>query len=274
MRSMAEPEGEGEEAPLPELERRLQAMEAARPADAKPLKELVTGCYDTGTLEAAQLEAFEGGVPDWWAMTLEELEGALLVPEAGSAVDQGELHPRVAPADQPNALGRRAAEVDDAPAGERPAVVDAHDDLLPGARVGDANLGAEGEGAMRGGERAHVEAFAIGGAAPVETAAVIGGDPAAEIAQDVRPLERGLERVEIDSGFGDVQVDGGEVRTERRDQGAEVRVEGQGGSGGLLGGIQLGGGPGEGGRRCGERSGNDEAEHAVDFRISAHRAMV
>ncbi|MBC7158489.1 MAG: hypothetical protein H5U21_00355 [Porphyrobacter sp.] len=47
---------------LPPVTRRLLAMEAARPADAPPMRSL----GDLGKVEAAQLAAFEAGEPEWW----------------------------------------------------------------------------------------------------------------------------------------------------------------------------------------------------------------
>ncbi len=228
MRSMAaagEPKEDGEEEVLPELERRLRAMEAARPRHAKPLKELVMGEGDVGSVEAAQLEAFEDGEERWWALTSEDVEERLA---EASASDQLEIDPGVAPADQADPLRSSAAEVDDAPAGEGAAVVDTNGDGAPVARVGDAHLAAKGEGAVRGSHRAHVEPLAVGGAAPVEAAPVIGGDPGAEIAQNVARLERGLESVEVDGVVGDAQVQTAEIGAERLDHLLEMGSEGDG----------------------------------------------
>jgi len=55
------PEPAGEP-PLPSLDHRFRAMEAARPADAPPLEAL--GPW--GEVEAVQLAAFEAGEPNWW----------------------------------------------------------------------------------------------------------------------------------------------------------------------------------------------------------------
>jgi hypothetical protein len=54
-------ESEGEDT-IPPLERRLRAMEDARPDDAPPLHTL----GDAGEVEALQLAAFEAGEPEWW----------------------------------------------------------------------------------------------------------------------------------------------------------------------------------------------------------------
>ncbi|MHA7818673.1 MAG: hypothetical protein ACX930_03385 [Erythrobacter sp.] len=59
-------EATGEEGELPELERRLQAMEAARPADAPSIYESA----DPWELEYRQLAAFEAGVERWWETAL------------------------------------------------------------------------------------------------------------------------------------------------------------------------------------------------------------
>lgn len=47
---------------LPDLERRLRAMEAARPMDAPPIGDW----SDPGLAEAMQLAAFEAGMANWW----------------------------------------------------------------------------------------------------------------------------------------------------------------------------------------------------------------
>ena len=59
--------------PEPELEQRLQAMEAARPGDAPPLADLACTQADIGLIEAAQLDAFEAGEPLWWEAMPEPL---------------------------------------------------------------------------------------------------------------------------------------------------------------------------------------------------------
>lgn len=58
----------GVEAGEPPLERRLRAMEAARPADAPPLSQ----SGDPGEVELLQLLAFEAGLDEWWLMTAGE----------------------------------------------------------------------------------------------------------------------------------------------------------------------------------------------------------
>ncbi|BBC72541.1 conserved hypothetical protein [Altererythrobacter sp. B11] len=54
--------------PIPAFERRLLAMEAARPEDAPSLHSLGN---DIGEVEALQLEAFEAGEPEWWLVAPE-----------------------------------------------------------------------------------------------------------------------------------------------------------------------------------------------------------
>lgn len=63
-RSMSPPAIADEDEELPELEARLQAMEAARPGDAPPYEAL----GDPGAVEALQLLAFEEGRPRWWQL--------------------------------------------------------------------------------------------------------------------------------------------------------------------------------------------------------------
>ncbi|AKH41193.1 hypothetical protein FHS61_001719 [Altererythrobacter atlanticus] len=53
---------------IPAFERRLHAMEAARPFDAPPLSAL----GDAGEVEAVQLLAFEAGEEEWWLVTPDE----------------------------------------------------------------------------------------------------------------------------------------------------------------------------------------------------------
>ena len=65
--------GEPEPALEPDLEQRLQAMEAARPEDAPPLADLACAQADIGLIEAAQLDAFEAGEPLWWEAMPEPL---------------------------------------------------------------------------------------------------------------------------------------------------------------------------------------------------------
>ncbi|MEM7689966.1 MAG: hypothetical protein AAF291_13170 [Pseudomonadota bacterium] len=110
----------------PDLERRLQAMEAARPDDAPTPRELAQGWPlggdaewdaagaspldggarvsldppDAGAIEAAQLAAFEAGEARWWRVTRERA--------AGSARDDVECDARVASADQAKLAGGAA----------------------------------------------------------------------------------------------------------------------------------------------------------------------
>ena len=82
---------------------------------------------------------------------------------SGTAIAEAEL------------VGGGFAEIDDPAAVERAAIVDGHLDLAAGALVGDHELGAEGEGAMRRGHGVFVEDFSRGGLLPVEAGTVPGG---------------------------------------------------------------------------------------------------
>ena len=106
-----------------------------------------------------------------------------LAPEggAGSAFQQGELDLPVAGGDEADLAGGGFGYIDQTAAGEGAAIVDAHDHRLAAARVGDADLAAEGQGAVGGGQSGGVEAFAAGGAATGEFAAVVAGHADAEL---------------------------------------------------------------------------------------------
>ena len=91
-----------------------------------------------------------------------------------------------------------AADVDLAAVGVRAAIVDPHDHAFAGARVGHADLGAEGQRLVRGGVGIHVEPLATRGAATVELGAVIGRDAAAP--HFGLRLDRRLEAVDVDGG--------------------------------------------------------------------------
>ncbi|MEM6826571.1 MAG: hypothetical protein AAF553_01355 [Pseudomonadota bacterium] len=78
-RASSQASSRASEAEEPELERRLQAMEAARPGDAltpaQLVRERIPGVHglidgpeplDVGAVESAQLAAFEQGEPEWW----------------------------------------------------------------------------------------------------------------------------------------------------------------------------------------------------------------
>ena len=65
------------------------------------------------------------------------------------------------------------ADVDHAAAMKGAAVVDAHHDAVTIGGVGDADQTAEGQGAVRRGQLAGIEAFAAGGAVARQFAAVI-----------------------------------------------------------------------------------------------------
>src|SRR5215207_6739767 len=72
-------------------------------------------------------------------------------------------------------LGGCFREVDDAPVRIRAAVVDAHHHRLARPLVGDPDLGAEGQGLVRGGQVVGVEPLAIGSLLAVKAGAVPGG---------------------------------------------------------------------------------------------------
>mgnify|MGYP001546226003 CR=1 FL=1 len=104
----------------------------------------------------------------------------------------------MAAGDQADLFGCRAAEVDGATASKRAAVVDAHGHAAASARVGHLDKAAKGQGAVRGGHRAHVEPLAIGGSATMEAAAVIGGDAGAQTAGGGLLFDWRFETVEVD----------------------------------------------------------------------------
>jgi len=79
-------------------------------------------------------------------------------------------------------------EVDHAVGVERAAVVDADHDGIAGQRVGDAQLGAEGQRGMGGGEVVRVEALAAGGAGSPERVAVEAGGAALDVFEFLRVL--------------------------------------------------------------------------------------
>ena len=219
MRSTGE-EGEAANAPFADLEARLSAMEAARPDDAVPLNKLASGIEGIGTLEAAQLAAFEAGIDRWW-----ELELAAGFEPEGSGGDELHADLGVTGSDHADLLGSGAAEIDAAPGDEGAAIVDPHSDAAPGGGVGDAHDAAKGQGAVRGGERAHVETLAIGGEAAVEALAIVGSDPEAEVFKDAA-FERRLDQREIDRAIGDEQSDMLERGAERGNDVAELPSEG------------------------------------------------
>lgn len=69
---------------VPELERRLDAMEAALPEDAEPLP---SGVEDADRIEAVRLLAFEAGLEEWWLIEeWDDLDAALDLAEEADAV--------------------------------------------------------------------------------------------------------------------------------------------------------------------------------------------
>ena len=92
-----EPKG-NENADLPPLERRLQAMEAARPVNAPSVYAQARGAGEANDLEPAELEwaqllAFEAGEACWWEAGLGGRGGA------AALLDDGELYAGVAAGD-------------------------------------------------------------------------------------------------------------------------------------------------------------------------------
>lgn len=122
--------------------------------------------------------------------------------------------------DEADALGGGFRQVDHAALGERSAVVDADHHRLAVALVGDPDLAAEGQAAVRRGELARVEGFAAGGEASGEARAVIAGVAAADrlflgfAGSGIRP-QLGLDEFGLgqDRGFGG-QFERGEDRVE------------------------------------------------------------
>ena len=88
-------------------------------------------------------------------------------------------------------LGGFVGEVDDAVAGERAAVVDAHDDAFIVIQIGHSHQRAEGQGAMGGGQLVLVEALATGGTFALVFGAVIGGLAFGAVAAVVRAEAEG-----------------------------------------------------------------------------------
>src|SRR5450631_4563365 len=91
------------------------------------------------------------------------------------AADIVDLHLGDAFAIEAQNLGGLDRQVDDPVADVRPAVVDAHHDRAVIGQIGDARIGRQRHGRMRGRNRIHVEDFAVGGIAAVEVVAVPGG---------------------------------------------------------------------------------------------------
>ncbi len=170
MRSKSQVESQAEHADMDLcLERRLAAMDAARPDDAKALHTMARSVDDLDLLEAAQLAAFEAGEERWWEVN-------------PLGRDEFKFNPRMAGGDQADLLSRAARQVNRPAGDEGAAIVDAHGDGAPVACVGDTDHGAKGQRLVSRRHGAHVETLSIGGAAAVEAATVIGCDTSAEIA--------------------------------------------------------------------------------------------
>jgi hypothetical protein len=203
---------------IPPLERRLQAMEAARPSQAPSVAEQIAdnplAQLDREGLEAAQLEAFESGDPRWWEAGVRPGPGADELGPDRLGIDHLDLDPRMAARDHAQLARGGAAEVDHAPAHERSAVVDAHGDAAAVGGVGDAHHRAEGQRAVGGGEAVHVETLAAGGGAAVELATVERGDACAQA---------------LDHAGAARRIDGGEVDRSRGRIGGQGFERGRGG---------------------------------------------
>ncbi len=98
-----------------------------------------------------------------------------------SAAEQGEFDLAVAHGGDADFTGGGFGHVEHAPAREGAAIVDAHDHRFAAAGVGDADLAAEGQRAVGGGQRPGIEDFAAGGAAPGQFVSVIAGHADADI---------------------------------------------------------------------------------------------
>lgn len=103
-----------------------------------------------------------------------------------------------------DSLGGSAGQIYDAAAGERSAVIDAHDDATAICGVGDAYFGAEGECAMCGGQGVLVEPLAIGSKPAMKTRAIPGGYAVAGIGEGGwRQADHGGEEREGENFFDD-----------------------------------------------------------------------
>lgn len=100
----------------------------------------------------------------------------------------GELDHAAARAANADLVGGGIGQVDHAVGVERSAIVDGDHDRGAGDRVGHAHLRAEGQRAVRGGERVGIEALPARGAGARETAAVIARHARAD------GIEAGLDR--------------------------------------------------------------------------------
>ena len=97
-----------------------------------------------------------------------------------SAVEQGQLDRAVSHGDEADPAGGGFGYVDQAAARERAAIVDPHHHGLAAARVGHADLAAERQSAVGGGQVRRIEPFAAGGAAAEQFAAVVAGHAGAQ----------------------------------------------------------------------------------------------
>ena len=98
-----------------------------------------------------------------------------VVPVDAGGLDIFDAHLGHARALEIEHLGGPRGDVDQPRMGERPAIVDAHDDGTLVGKVGDAHIARQRQRRMRGGERRHVEHLAVRRPPPVELTAVPGG---------------------------------------------------------------------------------------------------
>ncbi len=85
--------------------------------------------------------------------------------------------PRDAIAFEFKKFGGLVGDVDQPVAVVGPAVIDADDQRFAVGKIGDARVARHRQGRMGGGQRRHVEHFAIGGQPAVEIVAIPGGQP-------------------------------------------------------------------------------------------------
>lgn len=80
---------------LEDAEERLAAMEAARPEGTPAPEEMAEDWDEVEEIEAAQLDAFEAGVEQWWTVTSEPQMLAMLEAQWARADGEGEKQRRV-----------------------------------------------------------------------------------------------------------------------------------------------------------------------------------
>ena len=172
-------------------ERRASARERAKLQRSPP-----TGSFGSRTLQQFQDDGPQAPAPP-----------ARRGGQAARSVvgEKGQLDDARAAADQADLAGGGLAEVDHAVAVERAAVVDGDDDALAVGRVGDLHLRAEGQGAVRGGQRFGIEELAAGGRVAGKAGAVVAGAALAiglefGLGRDGQGLDHGLRDGECACG--------------------------------------------------------------------------